>query len=200
MTTATAAELERAYLAAPDVYGGSGFHGDAARWRANRAVILDALDRSGSFLDIGCANGLLLESLVAWGAEHAVAIDPFGLDVSPGLIDLARRRLPAWSDRFFVGDGLTWSSDRRFGFVRVELGYWAEGDRPRCIEHLLADVVAPAGRLIVCDYLSRGDPESQAGELAAVLESWGWAVAGSSAALDPWSGKVLTRVVWVVRP
>lgn len=62
-----AEELERSYLAAPDRFGGSGFRGGAARWRANREVILDAVDHAGSFLDVGCANGLLLESIIAWG-------------------------------------------------------------------------------------------------------------------------------------
>ena len=71
-------ELEAAYLAATDPYGGSGFRGDAERWRTAREVILAAIDRSGSLLDVGCANGLLLESLVSWGAERGLAIDPWG--------------------------------------------------------------------------------------------------------------------------
>jgi SAM-dependent methyltransferase len=200
MGIATAAELERSYLAATDVFGGSGFHGDAARWRALREVILDAVHRSGSFLDIGSANGLLLESLVAWGPERGLAIEPYGLDVSPALVAVARNRLPAWADRFMVGDGLTWSPGRGFDFVRTELGYWDEVDRRRCVEHLFHEVVTPGGRLIVCDYRCRGDPSSPDAEPARLLASWGWTVAGSSEAVDPWSGRVLTQVAWIERP
>ncbi len=194
-----ALELEQAYLAAPDVYGGSGFRGDAARWRAGREVILDALAGSGLFLDIGAANGLLLESLVDWGAARGVTVDPFGIDTSRALVDLARRRLPAWADRFVVGDGRTWQPPgaRRFDAVRTELGYVAPDQREAFSRRLMNDLVSPGGRLVVCSYLSTrivmDEPQSPAEE----LRSWGWTVAGEAASTDPWTGKVFTKIAWV---
>ncbi|MGH2407112.1 MAG: hypothetical protein ACRDF7_03390 [Candidatus Limnocylindrales bacterium] len=99
-----------------------------------------------------------------------------------------------------IGDGLTWVPERLFDFVRIELGYWDAADRARCVGHLLDQVVAPGGRLIVCDYRSRADLPNPGADPGRLLASWGWRVAGSSTAVDPWSGKVLTRIAWLERP
>ncbi|MFI5243273.1 MAG: class I SAM-dependent methyltransferase, partial [Gemmatimonadales bacterium] len=79
-----------------------------------RGLNADAVDRDGAFLDVGCASGYLLETLVAWCRERGIAIDPYGLDISPELADIARRRLPQWAERVFVGNALTWIPPRRF--------------------------------------------------------------------------------------
>jgi hypothetical protein len=64
------------------------------------------IDRNGSFLDIGCANRLLMESVVAWAHERGHRVEPFGLDISAKLASRVRRRLPQWRDRIFVGNAL----------------------------------------------------------------------------------------------
>jgi SAM-dependent methyltransferase len=89
-------------------------------------------------------------TLVGW-TPHG--IEPYGLDFAPALAELARRRLPQWADRIFVGaDALTWEPPTRFDFVRTELVYVPAERRPRLVERLLADVVAPGGRLILSGY------------------------------------------------
>jgi Methyltransferase domain len=117
----TPSDFEQAYLATDDPRAQSGFHGSAERWEAARRPIVEALDRDGTFLDIGCANGLLMESVVEWAP---VEIEPYGLDFAPALVELARRRLPQWADRIWVGDARTWTPPGRFDFVhtRLELG------------------------------------------------------------------------------
>jgi hypothetical protein len=50
--------LEPTYLRAATDEGGSGFSGSPAEWRDAREPITDAIRAGGSFLDIGCANGL----------------------------------------------------------------------------------------------------------------------------------------------
>lgn len=55
--------LEPAYLRAVTVEGGSGVGGTAEDWRRDRIGIVDGIDRDGTFLDVGCANGLLMESV-----------------------------------------------------------------------------------------------------------------------------------------
>ena len=59
--------LEAAYLKEDDPIRQSGFRRGADRWRAERGPILDAIETDEDLLDIGCANGYLLERLVKWG-------------------------------------------------------------------------------------------------------------------------------------
>jgi SAM-dependent methyltransferase len=115
--------LETSYLRDGTPRGGSGFGGTAADWRAQRAHLCQAIDRDRSFLDVGCANGHLAESMVAWCAERGVRLEPFGVDLSAGLVAEARRRLPEWADRFWVGNALDWTAPRgrRFDFVHTLL-------------------------------------------------------------------------------
>ena len=62
--------LEAAYLAADDPLVQSGFSGGPARWRAERAPLVEAIDSHGEFLDVGWANGLLAADVVRWTAAR----------------------------------------------------------------------------------------------------------------------------------
>jgi SAM-dependent methyltransferase len=146
---AMAEVYEGAYLPGRNPRAQSGFGGDEARWEAARRPIVEAIDRDGSFLDIGCASGQLLESVVTWSPHR---LEPFGLDLAPRLAELARRRLAQRADRIAVGNALTWDPPRRFDFVRTELVYVPGARRGDYVRRLLAAVVAPHGRLIVCAY------------------------------------------------
>ena len=64
--------LESSYLEEDDPIRQSGFGGEPARWRSEREPILDAIDGDGEILDIGCANGYLLECLMTWGRERGL--------------------------------------------------------------------------------------------------------------------------------
>jgi SAM-dependent methyltransferase len=187
--------LETAYLASDNPRGQSGFGGDPARWDRLRRVIAEALDRDGTFLDVGCASGLLIESIAAWGAERGLRIEPFGLDISPRLAALAQARLSAWADRIYVGNVIDWEPPRRFDFVRTELVYVPQHRQPELIARLLEQVVAPGGRLVVCAYRSRG--EKHAAAIGEDLRSWGLTVAGEATATDLVDGGIGTRVVWL---
>ena len=59
-------ELEASYCASNDPILQSGFSGGALRWKEERSPILEAIHESGDLLDVGCANGYLLECLVEW--------------------------------------------------------------------------------------------------------------------------------------
>jgi hypothetical protein len=97
-----------AYMAAADPRGQSGSTGSAEEWELARRFIFAAVHRDGTFLDIGCANGHLMECGVAWLAETGFRIEPYGLEILPELAALARRRLPHWADRIAVGNALDW--------------------------------------------------------------------------------------------
>jgi len=146
--------FEAAYLAEESPRGQSGFGGDEDRWEAGRRPIADAIDRDGAFLDIGCANGHLLECVVRWSPHR---IEPYGLDFAPAVAQLARERLPQWADRIFTGNAFTWEPPRRFDFVRTELVYVPQGRRRTYVQRVLDLFLEPGGRLIVCGY---GSPRS----------------------------------------
>src|SRR5262245_52977051 len=186
-------------LGAPDAYGQSSFQGDASRWEALRRPCVAAVDRSGSFLDIGCANGLFLESAVSWVKQSGHLIEPYGVDHSEGLVALARSRLGLGADRIFVGDCRTWLPPRRFDFVRTELVYVPGAERRPYLARLLRGVAAPGGRVIVASYGTRGGiPPAE--DVQGLLASWGFEVAGTAEGKDTWSDKTLTRVAWVDAP
>ena len=169
--------LDAAYLRADTAEGGSGYGGSPADWRAAREQICDAIETDGSFLDIGCANGLLMESVVAWSAERGICVEPYGVDHSAALVDLAQRRLPQWSDRIWIGDVLTWRhpEGRRFDVVATMTDIVHPRRHPELIKHLLDEVVTPGGRLLLNSY--SGDPLLNA---ANVLRSNGYRVDGET--------------------
>jgi len=111
-------EFDRAYLATDDPRAQSGFHGSADRWEAARRGIAEAIDRDGTFLDVGCANGLLMESVVAWSRFR---VEPYGIDFAPGLVELAQER---FGDRVWLADAQTWQPPFRFDFAHIRLEYF----------------------------------------------------------------------------
>jgi SAM-dependent methyltransferase len=144
-----AAIFGTAYLSGDNPRAQSGFGGDERRWEVARRPIADAIDGDGSFLDVGCASGYLMECVVRWSSH---VIEPYGLELVPVLAALARRRLPHWADRIFVGNALTWRPPMRFDFVRTELVYVPEERQHLFLERLLNQVVSPGGRLMCCGY------------------------------------------------
>ena len=190
--------LEAKYLAGDNPRAQSGFGGDEDYWRVARGVIAEAIDRSGTFLDIGCASGHLMECIVEWCAARGHAIEPYGLDILPSMADLARSRLPCWRERIVRADARTWVPAQRFDFVRTELVYAPDDEQEQLVAHLLDAVVAPGGRLIVCAYGSRTRPDQRAEDLTARLGAWGHTVAGTRTAVV--GDRAVTWVGWIQLP
>ena len=193
------AVLERVYLTTDDPYRQAGMRADAARWERGRRPIVAAVDRDGTFLDVGCANGLLMESVAAWAAAAGHRLEPYGLDYSPALADLARRRFPQWADRIFVGNVVDWRPPFRFDVVRTELEYVPPVRQPALVGRLLREVVAPGGRLIVCAYGSSRPDGPRAEPVGDRLQGWGFAIAGETDGADD-NGVVFVRVAWIDAP
>ncbi|MBI2919780.1 MAG: methyltransferase domain-containing protein [Planctomycetes bacterium] len=193
-----AAVDEAAYLAAGDPRAQSGFRGDARRWTALRRIVTAPMSRPGRFLDVGCANGLLMESVAAWNDEVGVATEPWGVDVSAALADLARARLPAWRDRIFAADAARWEPPVRFDAVRTELVYAPANDRASYVARLARRFLNPGGRLIVCTYASARVAPDPPEPPAEWLRAHGFEVAGEAVAdRDPAGRGGTTRVAWM---
>jgi SAM-dependent methyltransferase len=187
------------YLAQDTPWGQSGKGGDEARWEQARRLIIDAIDRDGTFLDVGCASGYLMECVHRWARAKGLSIEPYGLDIAPELADLARRRLPHWAKRIYVGNIIHWEPPQRFDFVRTGLEYVPVRRQRDLVEQLLREVVAPGGRLIIgaCS-------EKKEGGLAGPLleervSALGFAIAGRSERPHSDHGSVY-RVLWIDSP
>jgi SAM-dependent methyltransferase len=190
---AAAARIVPAYLAAATPSGGSGHSGSADDWEYSRGLVADALERPGTFLDVGCANGLLMESVARWGAQRGLAIEPYGLDIAPELAALARRRYPAWAERIVVGNALGFRPPFRFDVVRTGLEYVPPPRRRELVEWLLAHVVAPGGRLVIGKYNEELAPRALEVELARA----GFTVAGRAERAHRTEPRICYRVVWI---
>jgi hypothetical protein len=71
-----AAEITPAYLLEDNPRTQSGFNGDEDHWIQARGLIADAIDRAGTFLDVGCANGYLMECLERCTAQKGYRLRP----------------------------------------------------------------------------------------------------------------------------
>ena len=91
---------------------------------------------------------------------------------------------------------MTWRPQRRYDYVRTELAYVPPHRRRDLVERLLRDVVAPGGRLIVCDYGSGRLPEVETPRSARLLREWGYPIGGEAEGVYP-DGRVACRVVWI---
>ena len=190
-------DFKRWYLASDDPWRQSGWGSTPERWRLAREVILSAVERSGTFLDIGCANGLLLECLIAWTGERDIVIEPHGIDLVPELIDLARKRLPAYASNFAAANAFTWIPTRRYDYVHLLLECAPPTRHREFLHRILDSAIARGGRLIVSNYGSRSKNESPI-DVAGYLSGLGFVVAGGAAASEH-DGFVLTRTAWIDR-
>ena len=155
-----------AYLAG-DVRRGSGHTGTAEDWEYSRGIVAELVDRDRplTFLDVGCANGLLMDAIARWCPN----VEPYGLDISPELAPRARERLPPWADRIFGGNALSWQPSRRFDIVRTGLEYVPPRRRPELVKHLLGF----ADQIIVGKF----NEEIEERTFERELRAWGFEIA-----------------------
>jgi trans-aconitate methyltransferase len=175
------AALATAYLRDDDPRWQSGFDGDPQLWREARELVLDAVPANGggSLLDVGCANGHLMESLATWARDRGLDLSIYGLEIDSDLAETARRRLPEYADRIFTGNASDWIPPRRFDYVRTGLEYAPPGHEAPLIARLLREVVATGGRLIVGPI-----SESSRTETIAAFTNAGVSEPGATAAID----------------
>jgi SAM-dependent methyltransferase len=190
---AMGAIIAPAYLNAGDVRRGSGHTGTADDWEWSRGIVMEAIDRAGSFLDVGCANALLMESVERWGAARGLEIEVYGLDILPEIAEHARARVPRLAERIWCGNALGWEPPRRFDFVRTGLEYVPEPRRRALVAWLLERVVSPGGRLIIGKY----NEEVEARAIEQDLVSLGFVIAGRADREHRKEPRLAYRNVWI---
>jgi 2-polyprenyl-3-methyl-5-hydroxy-6-metoxy-1,4-benzoquinol methylase len=191
---AMASLIRPAYLQADNPYAGAGHGGDAVSWESSRGLIAEALDRNGALLDVGCASGILMESVVDWGARKDLRIEPYGLDIVSEFVEMARNRLPHWADRIELGNIRTWVPTRqRFDLAIIRPEYAPVNRRTDMVRHILANVLRPDGRLIV--FVGTEEIENRSVETS--LSGRGITVHGRVEKPHPKDARLVRRLFWI---
>lgn len=196
--------LEDAYVTADergDVLGGSGSTGDMSSWEGKRRVIARAFDRPGSWLDVGCANGLLMKTLTAWVAESGHHLEPYGLELSNRIAERARKRHPRWATRIWTGNVMKFEPPIRFDYVTTLTDVVPIQIRGALLRRLARLYLKPGGRLILSCYrpggFLLGKPALEAESAAEILRAEGFEPVGEAEVHDPVTGTAKVRVAWV---
>ncbi|MEN6356375.1 MAG: class I SAM-dependent methyltransferase [Armatimonadota bacterium] len=187
--------LQEAYLSHSDPIKQSGFYGGKAQWKSEREIILNAVEKDGDFLDVGCANGYLLECLVDWAKAKGITIEAYGVDIGANLIALAKERFPNHGDHFWTANAWDWVPPRKFDYVYTLSDNVPEPFIRDYLFRLLRHYVNPDGVLIVGAYgsYSKNQP---AYNVAKALTDAGLIVAGQAACGElpvthiAWTGNV----------
>jgi hypothetical protein len=94
-----------------------------------------------------------MEMVHQWATALEFDVPVFGVEISEGLLDLAKRRLPHWADHFYLGNSFYWKPVQKFDYVHIGgLGQVPEDDERALFEHLMEHYVADGGRLILGPY------------------------------------------------
>lgn len=186
-----------AYLAGDNPRAQSGYSGGEVDWKLARSLVADAIHHAGTFLDVGCASGLLMESVYTWCRDRGLLVEPYGLDISPELAALARARLPHWAGRVFEGNAASWVPPFRFDLVRTGLEYVPRAKRPALITHLFTHVVSRGGRLLIGPYTEERDETRSEPSLEQSIRSWGFEIEGRIEREHARDDRVVRRLVYL---
>ena len=188
--------LETAYLSYDDPIKQSGFSGGADRWRAERSPLLEAIDGDGDFLDLGCTNGYLLQSVVSWADERGLRLNPHGVDMNARLSMEAMRRFPGLEHQFWVANAWDWLPPKRFRWVYAIWDLVPAENLHALAEQLLERAVTADGALIFGAYGSKSD-DIPSFDVAGFLTDHGFTVAGEAEGGVLARGGPVTRFAWL---
>jgi hypothetical protein len=120
-----------------------------------------------------------------------VKVEFYGLEISQGLFDLARQRLPDFASRLFLGNALYWKPPFEFDYVyTMILPEIPRSLRKEFLDNLYDNYVKPGGRLILGPW--------KIDEMEKELPTLGFAPSGYCEKVVPRREvREIKRIVWI---
>ena len=94
-------------------------------WEHGRRFIAQAINKDGSFLDYGCANGFLLRSLQEWSPSK---INVYGMDIDPKAVKDGQQLFPSIQNHFTTPEELNNNPEYPREFDMVYWNVWDDWD------------------------------------------------------------------------
>lgn len=182
------------YLSQDNPRAQSGHSGNEFHYIYSHMQILDAIYKNGTFCDIGCANGHLMEMVHQWATGFGFDLQMFGVDISEGLIEFAQTRLPQWHDNFFVGNAHFWKPENKFDYIhmRAETVESPHVDAKYIIfTHYMGNYLNDGGRLIIGPYWYKNEDN-----ILQQILNWGISPTGYSEKTDYRKSNKMKKVMW----
>ena len=107
------------------------------------------MNTDGDYLDLGCANGLLLESLVGWCAERGHRVTPARAGFHSGTGGASAAAPAGVCGQSARGERVFMVPPRRYRFVQLLLSTVPPTDQREFVSRVLNEMVATPGRLIL---------------------------------------------------
>lgn len=141
-----------------DLIEGSHVYGATYQiWYDKRYFINEAIYKSGTLLDVGCANGFLLRCLLEWSPHELI---PYGIEPDKPRMEIAKTLLEPFAANFLEAGVDELKSLDKQGFPSsfdfIQWSFWRNWDYTQ--EHNWQTfqnvwrAVKPQGRLILCFY------------------------------------------------
>lgn len=143
-------------------------------WESRRRFIAKVINKNGTILDIGCANGFFLKCLQKWTAYKLI---PYGIDYNKKCIREAMNLFPLYADNFIFANVLELQNILKQSYLnKFDFVYWNiwdpwEFENQREIESLklALKIVSAEGRLILGFYQSEKNKERKIEKLKKII-------------------------------
>lgn len=186
----------KAYTSRKEPHQQCGHSGTEETWMYSRIKpLLEILNKSGSFIDIGCANGYICESLYKWTKNSPIDIEYYGMDICDELINIAKERQPIFVDNYYTGNVVDWIPPVKFDYVRAyTLNTLPKYRRKELIDNLYVNYLKSKGRLILGSYTEPADINT----VSELVQSLGYTITGYSK--KSYINNNERKLIWIDKP